>query len=663
MSMQDPPKPFNKFDVKQSIINSGTTPFSKNLDGYYVRTSNTTKKNTCDLPDMFGSKVDFYINGSETFTTKFGFCMSLIAVAILVFFLVYEFMLFSDSEDASVQISTDFTSDTCNFDSSNNAWLIRMGLRRDNAYIKFSEMADYLSIKLITYTSTQVDGSETEWTVAPVIHMLTERFHDCSTLNTANFTNTSQIEGWYGNYGTSQLQGYLTCTDPGDGYLTSGSRISTSAEYFALEISPCSSTNADCKFATETSTLNNYQIFVDIVKSHVDVTDYYSPIKYQLSEIIDLYINVDLMKVYNVFFKQTTLTTDYNRIFGTLGFEEEIQFQTFDYMNTDNEKREVITSETPLAQIYFKSGYKSVYVSRSYLKIIDMLSNIGGFMEIIFQICTLAYSWYNSIRFEQYLLNKAMLYEPENTRKEDFDAHYFSFGFLWCYYLKEFWCCCCKKKYTRMNHKLELAKKKLELDMDIVKNTHTKHRAEIMESIQIKAYQRVLIPLAIMVQLEHELEEGEEKFESNESNKNLEDILQEDEQEGEDMTQVEAADMLVKRMENIDDLDFIERSLNLWLISILDIDLKKESVKNKKKKKSKFAKEIAQDGNVFHISMLDKLDIFKFLNKNNIYKGGSIDAEAIPSSKVFNSGSKQMLNDLQGVELLKRGKALLIFDF
>lgn len=107
-----------------------------------------------------------------------------------------------------------------------------------------------------------------------------------------------------------------------------------------------------------------------------------------------------------------------------------------------------------------------------------------------------------------------------------------------------------------------------------------------------------LLPMAVLVNMEHELNEAQVKIEKNSENKkgiSLQSIIEEN-QEPAEMTQVEAADMLVKRMEKMDELDFIEKQLNLWLISILDIKLLKKT-KNRKLERS-MIKNFFNNGNV-----------------------------------------------------------------
>lgn len=52
---------------------------------------------------------------------------------------------------------------------------------------------------------------------------------------------------------------------------------------------------------------------------------------------------------------------------------------------------------------------KELDVIRTYSKIIDLFSNIGGIAEVVTFIIAILYSWYNSIKMEGLLLNKGVL--------------------------------------------------------------------------------------------------------------------------------------------------------------------------------------------------------------------------------------------------------------
>lgn len=205
------------------------------------------------------------------------------------------------------------------------------------------------------------------------------------------------------------------------------------------------------------------------------------------------------------------------------------------------------------------------------------------------------------------MLNKAVLYRPKNVTKTHFKRHYFRFWDLLNIYFYETCCCCfknckpCKKK-SKKRAKYIIAKEKLDKDLDIIENNHAKHRMEVLENILIQPYQKTLIPIAMMVQLDRELESRDNNTITQDSEPHSDKI--EDEKE-KVMSTTEAADKLVQRMENIKEMNFIENQLNAWLISILDIDLK-----NNKGKKSKFSI------NEFDLSVLEKLNLRKFIQLN-----------------------------------------------
>lgn len=668
------------YGFQQSIVNTGQSPFAKNLDGYYTRKGKHTNSESLNLPDLWGSNVNYNIDGKENYGTKIGFCVTVFAYLTISFLIGYEIYLMVESHSSpDVQFEQNYQSSPIYSDSAVNSFFFRLAFYEGTKLMKKETTLDFVRTKVFVRSYELASGSRVEWDIDDVEY-------DSALINCdyiTNLTNTTIIEGHFPNtQGDSDgyWGDYIQCTQPDQGYITDGNRYSDVSQTWGLRLKPCDSTLSTCKLKTDINAYENIRVNLEIVKIYIDSLNLTYPIRYGIQEIVSASFNVDLNKNYEVFFKDITIETDTNRIFGNIGsFVTSTTHQTFDYMSQDVVRRAVVDDhEDSLVEIEFKSGYRSETISRSYIKLIDMLAEIGGIIEIVTVTLALTYGWYNSLKFEQELLNKAVLYQPENHNKDDYNRHYFTFNFLFKIYMRELCCCCQKKKYDKKEFKLEMSRLKLERDMNIVSNNHAKHRGELIERIQIKPYQMKQIPLAIMIQLENDLEEEDRKEHDSEekevikhedvkrnstdannadnkesdSKRNVDDMFKNEHEENfQEMTQVEAADTLVSRMKDMESMDFVESQLNLWLISILDIDVLK-------KKKKKFT-------NVMHDSILtsmanstgllgqDMLDIKSFLRNNGIDENQKVLDIMYKTSKTietfgkglnFNKGDRQNAN-------------------
>ena len=605
--------------MKKSCFSSdGKYPFSKKLDTQYIRTSDKESFfSKWDKPDMWGSKVNFNIDGKQSFNTYLGCFVSFLAAALIISAFVYEVLKFVDN-NPTIQFEESFSTKPVAFDSSANSFFVRVSFYHGNKLMPIEEIEQYFSAEIVSYTYNLTSGSKTQWDETPGFRTGDQSI--CSELT--NMTNTSEIQGHftYTDTGSDDLddinsswENYMLCTDPNRGFLANGSTLTSSSTYFSLDIFPCDINEANCFFGTGADLYHDIVIKVDVVTIYPLVSDYDNPIRYALREIISASMNIEMNKKFNVYFKGVGIATDYNRIYGWSS--SSVNYQTYDYMTQDTIRR-INNNESgeAIIQIQFKAGYKSDLITREYTKIADILSDMGGYIEIIISVLGLFYVWYNSINFEKEMLNKAILYKPDNINKKDFEKHYFTFGYLYKIYLKHL-CCCCSKKKDIKELKLEVSRQKLEYDMNIVANNHVKHRAELLEKILIKPYQMKLIPIAIMMQLEHDQNKIDKKNNDMDLDKSNNDTSNNVNgknfintgKTAEELTQIEAADILVERMQNLDEMDHIEKSLNLWLISILDDEIVDKKI-------------LMQDDlviNHFDTNCMDKLDIQNFLIKNN----------------------------------------------
>lgn len=330
----------SSFLRKQSITSSGKTTFSQGLDGYYIR-KNTGNKiaKKLSLPDIFGSTVDFTVDGNDTFNTKVGFFVSLLTICFAISILVYYIMKFVDnSNEVEVMIHDSYLSEPVSFDSSLNAFFLRLTLWDSDVLQEFIDVRNYFDLYFTTTTLTQAAGSYIAWDSTET--RLDKSLGKCSDLDTSNFTNQTVIRGWYSEAGKDSFDTAVACSNPSEGYLSSGNRASTTSTFFSLNVGPCNEkSNQLCDFEANIKNYTKFQFVVELVNIFYDVANYTEPIRYALTENIDMHVNVDISKVYNIFFKQVTVNTNYNRIFGNLGWEESITYQTFDYMTTDDMSR------------------------------------------------------------------------------------------------------------------------------------------------------------------------------------------------------------------------------------------------------------------------------------------------------------------------------------
>ena len=151
----------------------------------------------------------------------------------------------------------------------------------------------------------------------------------------------------------------------------------------------------------------------------------------------------------------------------------------------------------------------NLYVTyvRSYYHLLEFMGDIGGIIEVLTWVVMFVYLWYNSLRMQQELINKGVLYEPDDIDCDDYNRNY-----LTCWKIFKIWfcdfffcrCCCMKKSYIR--RKYERTNNRLVEGMDLANIAHKNFEFEAFSSMIMNDYQRKILPYAVMVKLDNELE-------------------------------------------------------------------------------------------------------------------------------------------------------------
>lgn len=499
-----PSKSSQDFKTIQTITATAQSPFSKNLDGYYIRsTTNTNSSNqSSDLPDINNTLVQFNIDGKTTYGTIIGFCLSIIAIGIIILAFTVRVMTLADLAP-TVQIQKLSDDDTNDFDSSSDNFFMRISFYNDTKLLPYDFVNTMIRQKIFAYKSTTTNDLMTDWGV-DVIEM--DGFEKCPN-SVSNMTNLTQIQGHFDTDRGENWKAYILCSNPSLGFLASGSRFGSSQSYFSLSILPCEGHLSTCEIHSLNTMYSQIKLKLEVIYQYIQVGNYTDPVHYAYREIISSTFDPYIQKNYNVGFKQVTLNQNYNMLWGNFGYEYNHKFATFDYTKSDYKRRSDITdTQSPMINVFFEAGYTKEVVTLSYMQILGLFENVGGTMGVVLFGLGALYTWHNSIKFEQEMLNKTVLYQPENTNEADYKNLYFGYWFLFKMYFRSLCCCCCQKnkKLPKKEFKYNMAKQKMESDMNIITHNHRKDRSALLEKILIKPYQMKLISMAHIIELDQD---------------------------------------------------------------------------------------------------------------------------------------------------------------
>jgi hypothetical protein len=196
---------------------------------------------------------------------------------------------------------------------------------------------------------------------------------------------------------------------------------------FAGAVTDCDdmSISNKCKSATNSLTdyieerLESIYLTFNYVEAVARVEIYDSPFKFNTNSGIKTTISVNNQKDVNVFFKTSTVETDVGVFIESFKRESSFAFDSvsidikdrgFGKQNNEKGTDGTVSAETT-SYIEFNifSSNKEIIYTRKYVKIIDVLSDVGGIAEVIAFFSIFIYAWYNSIKMEQKLLNYGVL--------------------------------------------------------------------------------------------------------------------------------------------------------------------------------------------------------------------------------------------------------------
>ena len=607
--------------IPQSSI-MGSSNFAKKLDRLYV---NKKSKPECEshLPDMYGQGVSQNMDGKETMSTIYGTIVTTVAIGIIIYCFIHIQEQWSAKTNPNISVSTDYSSTGyTSFNSLQDHFYQRIIMWSQNQMLKIKNWEDYIRLTMVKIERTIVSGKYTEWTeTSTPYHQGT--FGICNDL-----IKEISVNGEYDAKTLLEWRDYVMCTKPEIEFKTSASTLSDFSEWWRLEIYFCGSDKfPGCKANVRESHLyDDIDVQIDFVDTNLNLSDIDNPIKYDIRQLRpNLYINQLQTKIIDAFFDEYIIDTDRNYWYGETSSDLKT-FRKIDRIFDDSKHRSDSLSDiVPLIQINFRSGNIYHTYERSYQKIVDVLGDLGGIIEIVTTLFSLFYLKYNSVMLEQELLNKSQLYLPkEKVHNNDFRKHYFTFCEQWWRNMYNCCCCCClcKKKLGAKEKRYNLAREKLDEDMNVFSIIHKMHRYEILERLIIQPYQMKLFPMAFMAQLNDEYL----NYDENHADVEAKDQAQSESKLTEEgMTEGQAADTLVEKMNDADKLDSIERKINLWLINTLDLDMS-----GKQRRGSLIA---------FNLKKLESTDVSKFVAANSVR-----DAQDEAIKKIRITGPKILSN-------------------
>ena len=367
--------------------------------------------------DLFAKEVELYYQGNNKKSILIGRIFSIIYVVIYGAFFIYQLVRMIKRSDATFYDSYSFTGEPPNIKLTKEKFY--GGFALGNPLTLETYVDDSIYNVKAYYRNGVKKGSHWSWTTMPLkietckLEKFGEKYRD--------IFKDKQIENLHCVTALDQLlQGHLTY----DAY-----------SYFLVKFFPCvnsTENNFSCK---PLSVIKSYltQTFVTFKMEDIDLTPqlYNSPIQLRGKEV-SANIGSNLFKDVHSFFQIVNIETDEDiigfDIFSTIRKEKYIKYDESVILSS-LKNYDVFETGDSLCDVTIQLSEKELTQKRTYIKLVQVLEEVGGFMEVFYSFFRIISSFLTDALYEQSLVNhlfkfdidkKLILINKEkNTKKQN----------------------------------------------------------------------------------------------------------------------------------------------------------------------------------------------------------------------------------------------------
>lgn len=506
--------------------------------------------------DIFGSNVQFNIGGEETFKTYLGFIWTIILVVLMIAATVYYIIQWADTSNVTTTTSLLLSDQFPKFDLNSEGFYMTMVVKKDDKFVKLEEIARYVNISTYMFStkssssipgdpSSRVTSSETGVEIpmvsCPAAGITPDTLIQGKRISGKTAKALSEF-GYCFPSRTSEYKPefYVQGEDDSDEFAWIEIRVSACKGdiYSQCEIDG-STLLAPDSFGQTSKALDNLEIQLFIIETAVKPEDYLQPLVFLLNGNTAHAISGGVEKSITLALKQVVINTDRGLVFESVTSKETFTLDAvrLDVTNRNpanlyDQKTAPLPSASRVLQgppqqmaqpkavgafsnsrpyITYKivsSNVKQVY-NRSYMKVTDVLSLVGGIANTFTFVVLVLYAWYNSLRMDQELLNKTILHiveDEDGPALEDWERK--RKISLWDMVRYTYFPCCFKKnaKYPMLKRCDDIKDDKL----DVIKIIRAVKDIESIKQGMLPSYQKRLLPY-VGLRFEDDIEDDPEE--------------------------------------------------------------------------------------------------------------------------------------------------------
>jgi len=390
--------------------------------------------NTLNYFDIFEDPVQLNINGDRQLSSSLGGFLSVAVIAFIASQVVIQGLNMLHHNNASIIQMNEYQSDphSISLNSSNN-FKFAVQFAKDNVNLNLSNGSYFSFTSTFNQYLRNDDGTQTKYKSAIY-------YAPCNRNNFSEFGDDI--------YDSYQLQyaycpQYINFTDSKTGlcpdiikeinpsclsgldFHIKGSYLSMDFEFIQFKLMTCSQANAltikglNCKTTDLTSAFGTSEFKVNLYFSNnlIDPTNYHTPNKTFLDSI---YWNLSptVSKVADIFIDIETVRNAQSYFFVNV-----YENSTFYSIQSQYIRELQQFAATTLLEWNFRRSNQNHLTTRYYMKILDVISNIGGMTSLLTAFCLFVTVGYSRYKHQMILSNELYDYEPTNESKKPIVIH------------------------------------------------------------------------------------------------------------------------------------------------------------------------------------------------------------------------------------------------
>ena len=350
--------------------------------------------------DIYSKKITFFYNNKEKISSYFGLFLTIIYILVSLILFIYYFIVTIERSQMKVYDSVIYSKEMPSLEVNSNLIYFAFGIENINTSFRFIDETIYYP-KIYYIQRIKKNG---EFYTLSKKEILYERCHE---------------ENFGEEYKKLFLEGELNtsyCLKEFNATLSGGQKYDRMS-YIKIEILPCvnsSDNNFQCK---PQEIINKYisgAYFSWIIKDiGFNPSNFSFPI-FPAFQYLYTIVDKQIFKEYILYFRLTEIHSDKGLISENLHKEKYLRFQresqNFYFRNeSESERKEICILEIRLDD-------NIDIQKRTYTKISEVFSNIGGYMQLIYTIFSIISIIANNLGPEIKILNGIFNFNVQNNK-------------------------------------------------------------------------------------------------------------------------------------------------------------------------------------------------------------------------------------------------------